>query len=76
MEMDIAGGKIGEIGTFKVEFKDAKMTAQVAVKAGPLSGNLVLEGDAEQGIDWLVAQTENKIDDALGAMIKAALLSK
>jgi hypothetical protein len=77
MEKDIVDGKIGNVGSYDVEFKDGKLKAQVAASpAEGVSAGAFIEIDAAMVLDALAKAIPGTIDDALLGVAKAALLGK
>lgn len=68
MEKDVQLGNVGDL-----EVKVAEGKIQLTVQLPGAATKVTVEVEANVLIDKLVASTDNKIDDALGAIIKAAL---
>lgn len=66
--------KIGTGGLFIIDASaDGTVKAQADYSEGAFAGSLVLKFDLLDVIAAFVAKSDNKIDDALFGMIKAAL---
>ena len=68
MEKDVQLGSVGELD---VKVAAGKISLEVSLPGA--AAKVSVEVDANLLIDKLVASTDNKVDDALGAIIKAAL---
>lgn len=74
MEMDIAEGKIGEVGAYDVEFKGGKLVAKASAAGGPVEAEAVVKIDAGKVIDAIAVAIPGKVDDAVLALMKQALI--
>lgn len=70
---DIVEGNIGEVGSYDVEFKNGKLSAQVKAGAHGVSGVAGIEIDANLVIDAIAKAIPGQVDDALLAVLKAGL---
>ena len=74
MEKDIAQGDLGKIGHYDIAFKGGKMRAEISADSGVgVKGGAFIEADSDSVIDALCKAIPGQIDDALGAILKAAL---
>lgn len=73
MEAKIISGPVGGAGKYSVDFKDGNLVAVLEVAEGPFSGNLLAKIDAGQVLDALAKAVPGQLDDAVIAVIKAAL---
>jgi hypothetical protein len=74
MDKDLAGGNIGDVGSYKVAFSGGKLvcSANVALPPGE-KANLSIEVDAGKVLDALKEAVPGKLDDMLIGLIKSAL---
>ena len=73
MDIDIASGNLGTVGSYKVFFHQGKLVAQLQAAEAPFDGNLQLNIDANLVLDAIAKAVPGKIDDLLISMIKAEL---
>lgn len=74
MEKPIVDGKIGTVGEYKIEFKGGKLRAEAGATAPiGLSGGGYIEADSDLIIDAICKAIPGHLDDAAGAVLKAAL---
>lgn len=78
MEKDLAEGKIGDAGSYDVEFKDGKLVAKVglakdAVPGVSVHGDLSVEVSARAVIEALKKAIPGVIDDAVLELAAKAL---
>lgn len=76
MEKDIVDGKIGEVGSYDLEFKGGKLSFKLNVSKPELGvgGGVFVEVGAAAVIDAIAAAIPGKVDDAILGVLKAALL--
>jgi hypothetical protein len=74
MEKDIVDGKLGEVGSYDLEFKSGKLSfkLQAAHPVG-VSAGVVVEVSADAVLDALAKAIPGAIDDALLGVLKSAL---
>ncbi len=73
MEKDIVDGKIGELGSYDVEFKGGKLLAKAGIAKAGVSGSVEIAIDSDVILDALKAAVPGQIDDVLIDLVKAAL---
>ena len=78
VEADIIDGKIGEVGSYDVEFKGGKLVAKVGalVSVAGVQADLVVSLDAAVVLDAIAKAIPGTIDDTLLGILKAALVGK
>ncbi len=70
------GGPIGITGaSYSVLFHGGKLLAKVEYVAGAIDGSINLSVDSDKVLDAIAAAIPGQIDDAIIAVIKAALKS-
>lgn len=74
MEKDLVEGKLGDVGSYDVEFKDGKLVAKVEAKFAVGNAVVSLEIGAEQVLDAIAKAIPGAVDDAVISIIKGALL--
>lgn len=74
MEAKIVGGAIGSVGQYDVSFKEGKLVAELKAHEAFFEGGMVVKIDAGQVLDALAAAIPGAIDDAVIALVKAALI--
>lgn len=74
MEAIIADGNIGNSAKYSVAFKEGKLVAELDANEGAFVGGLVVKIDAGQVLDAIAKAVPGQLDDAVIAIIKAALL--
>lgn len=74
MDANIVGGKVGSVGAYDVKFVGGQLAAELVVEEGPFAGNLSVKIDAGKVLDAIADAVPGQIDDAVIALIKAALL--
>jgi hypothetical protein len=74
MQKDIVEGNLGSVGKYDVEFREGKLVAKADAAAGPVDAKVELSIDAGKVVDAIAAKIPGKLDDALLAMLKEAIL--
>ena len=78
MEKELAAGKIGEKGSYKLEFKAGKLVGGVMVDTSVVDVELLVKLDGEPVVlavfDKIAAAIPGQYDDAFLAMAKTAVL--
>lgn len=76
MELDIAEGKIGELGSYDVELKGGKLIAkiQAAGPGGALTGEMFVAIDGKVLFAKIKEAIPGQVDDAILSVLEAALL--
>lgn len=75
MDQHIADGKVGSEGGYSVDFKGGNLVALLDVKEGPFQGHVEAKIDSDMVLDAIAKAIPGQIDDAVIAVIKAALKS-
>jgi hypothetical protein len=75
MDKVLIDGKIGEVGKYEVDIKGGNLIVLASVSASPIDANVVVKVDAGIVLDAIAKAIPGKIDDALLAILKAALLA-
>jgi hypothetical protein len=74
MEKDIAEGQIGTFGKYDVEFKGGFLVAKFEAKAEfGVSSMMEVKIEADALIDSIAKAIPGQVDDAVFAVLKAAL---
>ena len=73
--MEIGSGKIGEVGAFSAKIEKGKLvlTIDAAVPSAGAVGSLKLEMDSGIVMDAIAKAIPGQVDDAVIAVMKAAL---
>lgn len=76
MEADILDGKIGDVGSYDLEFKGGKLSLTVDAKIGGelVAAGIVIKVGASEVLDAIAKAIPGQIDDAVIGLIKSALL--
>lgn len=75
IEKDIAQGAIGQVGKYDVAFTGGQLVVEVDANVSVGSAGVVIKVDAGKILDALAAAIPGKVDDAVIALIKDALLA-
>lgn len=70
---DILDGKIGEVGSYDLEFKGGKLVAKVQAGAHGISGGAFVEVSSDAVIDAIKKAIPGKVDDFVLEGLKVAL---
>lgn len=73
MEAEIAGGKLGDKGLYKLEFKEGKLCVEVTYDHAIVDAGIVVKLDAESVIEAIKKAIPGQIDDAVLDLLKLAL---
>lgn len=74
MDKDLISGNLGTVGSYDVAFKGGNLIVSLTAAIPPgESGSVTLSVDSNKVLDALAAAIPGKIDDAVIAIIKAAL---
>lgn len=73
MDKVLKEGKLGEEGDFKVEVVDGNLLLSAGYMSDGVGASLGIKVSAEYFIDKLAEKIPGEIDDAVFAMLKAAL---
>jgi hypothetical protein len=78
VEADLVDGKIGDVGSYDVEFKGGKLVAKAGVAHDPAAGvslkaDVSIEIGAAAVLDALAKAIPGTFDDALISLAKGAL---
>lgn len=74
MEGQIAGGQLGAVGKYDVEFKAGQLVIEADAVKGASSAGIIVKIDARQVLDALKAAIPGQIDDAVINVLEMALL--
>lgn len=74
MDIDIFDGKLGEVGSYDVEFKGGKLLAKVDVATGPFSAGVLMSIDANKVVDAIEKAIPGQIDDAVLEVLRKFLI--
>ena len=74
MEADLAEGKIGNVGSYDVEFKGGKLVASVKADLGVCKAGVVIEVSAEHVINAIEKAIPGQLDDAILEILKKTLI--
>ena len=73
MEKDIVEGKLGSVGEYDLEFKEGKLKFILKAGHSGVNGVIGIEVDSDAVLDAIAKANPSQIDDAILAVIKAAL---
>lgn len=72
----LVSGSIGTLGTYELAWKSACLMFTVSIKAGPMKVATSVEVDSMEAFDEIAKAIPGTIDDAVIAVVKAALKPK